>query len=420
MSTPVQRPHGDPARDQGRHPAPGRRPVPASPIERPTTSTVGAARRLLRGALGGRALGRGLRSTDSGWVLTVMRPRCTLALIALLTLPGAVGCAWALSWWSGNVFAWLGLAAYALLLAGALAWYGTLVYAVRLDGQQVLARRLLRPVTLSLSSLSLVTVDDATRMRRTASGEWYESDASLVVVYADDTALICEEPRLANVLADRLIAARPRLAGRPGDRSPPRLGDLRCLDVGATSRIRQWGHSVVGPLATAGVAVAAFVWCAGVLTLAQGEPGPARPAEQAYAALRWPTQAPPTPLGDAAQVYLGACEQSDPPPWSGDGRNGEVVVDAYVTGLTRAQVEAITARAEELGMRAVRDDDPATTSFAREADGVRWVLAWHRDVEGDLQARFSVWTGCLDGRNLPDEVRAHLEQLADYALTGPA
>lgn len=419
MSTPVP-PRGDHGRDQARHPAPGSPPV-RSPIEQPASSPGGATRGLLSGQVSRRALrGRGLHPTDSGWVLTVMRPRRALALMAVIILPGALGCARALSWWHGNVLAWLGILAGLTLSVGALAWYGTLVYAVHLDGHQVHARRLLGQVTLSLSALQLITVDDATRMRWAASEEWYEAPGSQVVVYAGDTALVCEEPRLASLLADRLLAARPRMAGRPGDRPPPRLSNLRRLDVGAASRVRRWGYSVVGPLATGAAVVVLFVWCAGVLTAAHGEPGPARPAEQAFAELRWPARPLPRPNGNPATVSMIACDGADSPLWSGERRNGQVVVDAYVNGLTQAQVDGISQRAQALGMRRQRIGDPATTAFDRESDGVRWVLAWHRDEGGDLQARFSVWTGCLDDRHPPVEVREHVEQLADYALTGPA
>lgn len=374
-------------------------------------------------------LGRRVRLTESGWVMTFLRPWRTLLFVALAGLPGLVGCLVALGQWSGNRFMDVGVAAYVALLALAFAWLGTIVHTLRLEGPQLHAARLVGTRSLTLTSLTRVVVDDASTLRRSASGEWYRRRASYTVVHAgSDVALVCEEPRLARDLARRLLALRPRLAGRPDEPAPdPSAG--RLYDVGPTSRIRRWGTGVVGPLGTIAVALLLCVSCLGVLGVTQGAPGPARPAAPVLAALAWPapTHGAPGPAtelgaGVAAAAPLGevawrSCDNASHWPWSGDARNGVLTLDAGAAPLTAAQLTGVRQRAQRLGLTAERSGDPATTVFVRQRGGARWVLAWH--VEGDVRAaRFGIWTDCLDSRELPDDLADHLRRLAGYALTG--
>lgn len=373
------------------------------------------------------SLGRRVRLTESGWVMTFLRPWRSLLIVALAGLPGLVGCLLALGQWRGNHFMYAGVAAYACLLALAFAWLGTLVHTLRLEGPQLHAERLVGTRSLTLTSLTRVVVDDASTLRRSASGEWYRRRAAHTVVHAgSDVALICEEPRLARELARRLLALRPRLAGRPGEPVPHPVARHR-YDVGAASRIRRWGTGVVGPLATLAVGLLLCVSCLGVLGLTQGEPGPARPAAPVRAVLAWPAAsagpATQAAAGVAAAAPLGevawrSCDDASHWPWSGDARNGVLTLDSGVGPLTAAELAGVRQRAQRLGLRAERSDDPATTVFARQRGGARWVLAWR--VDGDVRAaRFGIWTDCLDSRDLPDGFADHLRRLAGYALTGP-
>lgn len=369
-------------------------------------------------------LARRVRLTETGWIVTVARPVRILVAVALVGLPGLIGCLYALSLWPGNRAAQLGVLAYGALLGLAFAWYGTLVHTVQLDGAHLHARRIFGPLSLPLTSLHRVVVDDATTLRRSASGELYRARGTQTLIHlGDGSALVCEEPRVAHDLARRLLTQRPRLAVRSGEQHPDE--PARLVHIGPASRVRRWGTGVVGPLATLGGALLFLVTCLGLLTGLDGRPTPARPAAQAYEALAWPPAWPaPNPADAAAgapphstDLTVRRCDGSTRWPWSGDRRNGEIVLDAGASPLTASQLAAIHRRAGAVGLRQVSPAGDATTVLSREADGIRWAAAWR--TTGDVrEARVGVWSGCLDSTAVPDDVAARLRALAGYILTG--
>ncbi len=396
-----------------------RPPAPRNPVVRPPASRLSNPRQLLNGPSGGaRIFTRGVRTTDTGWVMTFVRPWLVLIGIALLGLPGLVGCGYALSQWTGNLFALLGVAAYVGALAVATAWYATMVHTVQLDGPQLIVRRLTGSSSLTIAALTLVTVDGANRLRRSTSGEWYEARGTQVAIYVNDgSVLVCEEPRLAKDLARRILLLRPRIDGRRSERPAPALATLRQIDVGPRSRMRRWGSGIAGPIATVVVALILCTWCVGALGATHGRPEPARAAQPVFDTLRWPATLPYQTAGRVTQVSMQDCEGTAPRLWSADRRNGELAVDALVGPLSAPQVEAIRDRAARLGLRPESSPDPATTVYAVEQQGVRWVAAWHTE-NGVREARFGVWTGCLDSRDLPADVADHVRLLSDFVLTG--
>lgn len=391
-----------------------------------------------------------MRKTATGWILTVARPVRALALIALAGLPGLAGCLYALTLWPGNRAAQLGVLAYVALLALAFAWHGTLVHAVQLDGAHVHARRLLRPLSLPLTSLVSVVVDDENTLRRSASGEWYQARGTQTLVHlGDGSALVCEEPRIARELARRLLAQRPRLGGRPGDRPPPEPESVRLIDVGPASRVRRWGSGVIGPLATVGVALLLLVCALGALVAFDGRPGEARSAEDGFAQVRQSITLPPdaqpnaaaltgdSPLPGAAapsgvagtsELAMRDCAGASGRLWSGDRRNGELAFDAAVHSLTQAQLAGVRQRATALGFHPAEPSASAAyaagaTVLVKEADGVRWATAWRSAAErGGPPSRFDahvgVWTDCLDSRAVPDDIPEFLHTAAAYLLAG--